>query len=124
MRSRDRRGARRRLRPILEGLEMRELPSAPAPSAVATAVVAHPDSPNGLLGKRAPGPFLNRALLRVVYRVLFWFVAEDRDALLLPIPAGSDAEDVSAETRDAIASDVSAETSCHAARCADAERLG
>ena len=36
---------------------------------------------------------LNRALLRLVYRVLFWFVAEDRDALLQPDP------DVSAETR-------------------------
>jgi len=34
---------------------------------------------------------LNRALLRLVYRILFWFVAEDRDALLIP--------DVSAETR-------------------------
>ena len=33
---------------------------------------------------------LNRALLRLVYRILFWFVAEDRDALLIP--------DVSAET--------------------------
>ena len=29
---------------------------------------------------------LNRALLRLVYRVLFWFVAEDRDALLHPAP--------------------------------------
>jgi N-6 DNA Methylase len=31
---------------------------------------------------------LNRALLRVVYRLLFWFVAEDRDLLLLPDPDG------------------------------------
>jgi N-6 DNA Methylase len=45
---------------------------------------------------------LNRALLRLVYRILFWFVAEDRDALLIP--------DVSAETPDAIARNVSAET--------------
>jgi hypothetical protein len=37
---------------------------------------------------------LNRALLRLVYRILFWFVAEDRDALLQPDP-----DDVSAETR-------------------------
>ncbi|MBB6345238.1 hypothetical protein FHU36_001747 [Nonomuraea muscovyensis] len=28
----------------------------------------------------------NRALLRLVYRLLFWFIAEDRDVLLLPIP--------------------------------------
>lgn len=62
MRSRDPRGARCRLRPVLEGLEGRELPSAPSPSA--PAVVARPDSPNGLLGKRAPGPFLDPALLR------------------------------------------------------------
>jgi hypothetical protein len=27
---------------------------------------------------------LNRALLRLVYRLLFWFIAEDRDALLVP----------------------------------------
>jgi hypothetical protein len=38
---------------------------------------------------------LNRALLRLVYRVLFWFVAEDRDALLAPLPLG---DGVSAET--------------------------
>jgi hypothetical protein len=29
---------------------------------------------------------LNRALLRLVYRLLFWFVAEDRNALLTPDP--------------------------------------
>ncbi|SDL63232.1 Eco57I restriction-modification methylase domain-containing protein [Nonomuraea jiangxiensis] len=28
----------------------------------------------------------NRALLRLVYRLLFWFIAEDRDVLLLPLP--------------------------------------
>jgi hypothetical protein len=33
---------------------------------------------------------LNRALLRVVYRLLFWFVAEDRDALLIPDPQDAD----------------------------------
>jgi hypothetical protein len=38
---------------------------------------------------------LNRDLLRLVYRVLFWFVAEDRNALLAPLPL---ADDVSAET--------------------------
>lgn len=34
---------------------------------------------------------LNRALLRLVYRLLFWFVAEDRNALLIPDPPGTDA---------------------------------
>ena len=34
---------------------------------------------------------LNRALLRLVYRMLFWFVAEDRDALLIPSPPNADA---------------------------------
>lgn len=67
MRSRDPRGDRRRLRPILEGLEGRQLPSAPS----APAVVAHPDSPDGLLGKRAPGPFLDPALLRQVAASLY-----------------------------------------------------
>ena len=33
----------------------------------------------------------NRALLRLVYRMLFWFVAEDRGALLQPDPADADA---------------------------------
>jgi hypothetical protein len=33
---------------------------------------------------------LNRALLRLVYRILFWFVAEDRGALLIPDPQDAD----------------------------------
>jgi hypothetical protein len=33
---------------------------------------------------------LNRALLRLVYRLLFWFVAEDRGLLLQPDPADAD----------------------------------
>ena len=37
---------------------------------------------------------LNRALLRIVYRLLFWFVAEDRGLLLLPA-----ADDASPEER-------------------------
>src|SRR5262249_4086825 len=37
---------------------------------------------------------LNRALLRVVYRLLFWFVTEDRGLLLVPDP-----DDASAEAR-------------------------
>jgi hypothetical protein len=43
---------------------------------------------------------LNRALLRLVYRMLFWFVAEDRDALLLPDPEDADA-DTAARLREA-----------------------
>ncbi len=34
----------------------------------------------------------NRALLRLVYRMLFWFVAEDRGALLQPDPDDADIE--------------------------------
>jgi hypothetical protein len=34
----------------------------------------------------------NRSLLRLVYRLLFWFVAEDRDVLLDPGPENPDAE--------------------------------
>lgn len=73
MRSRDRSKAGRPLRPVLEGLETRELPSAmgtsaPRPSA---AIVAHPASTNGLLGKRAPGPFLDPAFLQQVASTLY-----------------------------------------------------
>jgi hypothetical protein len=35
---------------------------------------------------------LNRALLRVVYRLLFWFVTEDRGLLLRPDPEGASPE--------------------------------
>jgi hypothetical protein len=41
---------------------------------------------------------LNRALLRLVYRMLFWFVAEDRDALLIP---SSDASSAASPERQA-----------------------
>ena len=65
-------------------------------SILGTGFIAHPANPH-LRGQLASNELrlddLNRALLRLVYRVLFWFVAEDRDALLLPLPA-----DVSAET--------------------------
>lgn len=80
MRSRDPRVARCRLRPILEGLEGRELPSAVAASTPAVgragshpaqAIVAQPDSPNGLLGKRAPGSFLDPAILHRVAAALY-----------------------------------------------------
>jgi hypothetical protein len=59
-----------------------------------TGFLAHPDNPQ-LRGRLAPGAGdlrlddLNRALLRVVYRLLFWFVAEDRGALLQPDPPGT-----------------------------------
>jgi hypothetical protein len=37
---------------------------------------------------------LNRALLRLVYRILFWFVAEDRGALLAPDPDGASQDEL------------------------------
>ena len=70
-----------------------------------TGFISHPNNPqlrHRLGNDELRLDDLNRALLRLVYRILFWFVAEDRDALLIP--------DVSAETPDAIARDVSAET--------------
>src|SRR6185437_13273452 len=59
-----------------------------------TGFIAHPGNPQlrlRLANDELRLDDLNRALLRLVYRILFWFVAEDRDALLIP--------DVSAETR-------------------------
>jgi hypothetical protein len=53
-----------------------------------TGFLSHPDNPQ-LRVRLDPRNTelklddLNRALLRVVYRMLFWFVAEDRDALLI-----------------------------------------
>ena len=70
-----------------------------------TGFISHPGNPQlrlRLANDELRLDDLNRALLRLVYRILFWFVAEDRDALLIP--------NVSAETPDAIARDVSAET--------------
>ena len=61
--------------------------SAPASS-------SHPANPQlraVSTNERARLDDLNRALLRLVYRMLFWFVAEDRDALLQPDPADADA---------------------------------
>ncbi len=53
---------------------------------------------------------LNRALLRLVYRILFWFVAEDRGALLIPDPPEADAANALAlrEARDRYSSYFSA----------------
>jgi hypothetical protein len=76
-------------------------------SILGTGFIAHPSNPHlraQLEKNELRLDDLNRALLRVVYRMLFWFVAEDRDALLIPMPG------VSAEAPHAIASDVSAET--------------
>lgn len=76
-------------------------------SILGTGFISHPSNPqlrHRLINDELRLDDLNRALLRLVYRILFWFVAEDRDALLQPDP------DVSAETSHAIASDVSAET--------------
>ena len=61
-----------------------------------TGFIAHPGNPqlrHRLGNDELRLDDLNRALLRLVYRILFWFVAEDRDALLQPD------SDVSAETR-------------------------
>src|SRR5262249_10577581 len=83
MRSHDPRGRRLRTRtprrPILEGLEAREMPSSVAAATAgirpgprpASAIVARPDSSSGLIGKRAPGPFLNQAVLRRVAAALY-----------------------------------------------------
>ena len=60
-----------------------------------TGFLAHPANPH-LRGRLAPGSAdlklddFNRALLRLVYRMLFWFVAEDRGALLQPDPDDAD----------------------------------
>ncbi len=66
-------------------------------SILGTGFLSHPDNPQlrGRLDRRNADLKLddfNRALLRMVYRLLFWFVAEDRGALLQPDPT-----DVSAE---------------------------
>jgi hypothetical protein len=71
---RGRPGTPLRRRPALEGLEARELPSSALSASAsaagraavrhASAIVAHPDSPSGLIGKKAPGTFLNPKVLR------------------------------------------------------------
>ena len=67
-------------------------------SILGTGFLSHPDNPQirTRLDPRNADLKLddfNRALLRLVYRLLFWFVAEDRGALLEPDPedAGPDA---------------------------------
>jgi hypothetical protein len=66
-----------------------------------TGFLSHPDNPQlriRLDPRNAELKLddLNRALLRVVYRMLFWFVAEDRDALLIP---DSEEQDAAARAR-------------------------
>jgi hypothetical protein len=56
-------------------------------SILGTGFIAHPSNPQlrlRLENNDLRLDDLNRALLRLVYRMLFWFVAEDRDALLIP----------------------------------------
>jgi hypothetical protein len=84
-----------------------------------TGFISHPGNPQlrlRLANDELRLDDLNRALLRLVYRVLFWFVAEDRDALLQPdpgvsaalLPRGDGPPDP--PESHAIASSVSAET--------------
>jgi hypothetical protein len=58
-----------------------------------TGFLSHPNNPQ-LRIRLSNGELklddLNRALLRVVYRMLFWFVAEERSALLQPDPENAD----------------------------------
>jgi hypothetical protein len=57
-------------------------------SILGTGFIAHPSNPQlrlRLEQNELRLDDLNRAVLRLVYRILFWFVAEDRDALLIPI---------------------------------------
>ena len=65
-------------------------------SILGTGFLSHPANPhlrNRLDPRRADLKLddFNRSLLRLVYRLLFWFVAEDRGALLQPDPADADA---------------------------------
>jgi N-6 DNA Methylase len=66
-------------------------------SVLGTGFLAHPDNQH-LRGRLDPrsGELriedFNRSLLRLVYRLLFWFVAEDRDVLLDPGPGDADAQ--------------------------------
>lgn len=73
--------SRDRSRPMIEGLEPRELPSValaastsgvrPTSRPATAAIVARPDSSNGLIGKNAPGPFLNPTVLQRAAAALY-----------------------------------------------------
>jgi hypothetical protein len=76
-------------------------------SILGTGFLSHPANPHlrGRLDPRSADLKLddfNRALLRLVYRMLFWFVAEDRGALLQPDPnnAGTTTRATLREARD------------------------
>src|SRR5450755_614843 len=74
-------------------------------SILGTGFLSHPDNPQ-LRTRLDPSNAdlklddFNRALLRLVYRLLFWFVAEDRGALLQPDPEGAE-PDLAARLRQA-----------------------
>ncbi|MGI8450656.1 MAG: Eco57I restriction-modification methylase domain-containing protein, partial [Streptosporangiaceae bacterium] len=76
-------------------------------SILGTGFLSHPDNPQLRIRLDPRNADLklddfNRALLRLVYRLLFWFVAEDRGALLEPDPedAGPDAAARLRQARD------------------------
>lgn len=73
-------------------------------SILGTGFLSHPDNPQlrvrlDPLNADLKLDDFNRALLRLVYRILFWLVAEDRGALLQPDPADAGA-DVRARLRE------------------------
>jgi hypothetical protein len=66
-------------------------------SLLGTGFLAHPDNQHlrarlDLRSGELRIEDFNRSLLRLVYRLLFWFVAEDRDVLLAPAPPDADTE--------------------------------
>jgi len=72
-------------------------------SILGTGFLSHPANPQlrtRLANAELTLDDLNRALLRLVYRLLFWFVAEDRSLLLQPDPSGA-ADSVRARLREA-----------------------
>jgi N-6 DNA Methylase len=84
-------------------------------SILGTGFLSHPDNPQLRVRLDPRNADLklddfNRALLRLVYRILFWLVAEDRGALLQPDPAdvGADARARLREARERYAAYFSA----------------
>jgi hypothetical protein len=72
-------------------------------SILGTGFLSHPANPQlrtRLANAELTLDDLNRALLRLVYRLLFWFVAEDRGLLLQPDPADA-GDSVKAQLRQA-----------------------
>ena len=90
-------------------------------SILGTGFIAHPSNPQlriRLEENELRLEDLNRAVLRLVYRMLFWFVAEDRDALLVPIANDSPGETqaVLRQARERYAEFFSADRLRHVAR--------